>query len=261
MKKLKKRVFWAALAVILICFEAFGFDSAPPPLQGHREISSEAMMRFGFSVTAMFRVVDANLATDVREMFDGRHVGQATRHYRPAHHFDRHPKQAHQPAFDNGVRYLAAEWAVMIGYINAHQIIDAWHSFGRASHTLQDFFSHSNYVDLIKTEQLQVIDALFRFMPQAAAKNAQPPLSLKLTSFDKNKGGGADNGDIYHYQHDIFNKDNLRETKEAKKMINGRTKYDIAFIHAEKATELFIQYIRSTVGPIKFREFLRPHLK
>ncbi len=82
--------------------------------------------------------------------------------YAPAHHFDRNDgqhshvfPQAHLNAFTSGLFSLRGEWLTAV---HATQRGPALESFGRLVHALQDFYSHSNYVDL-QAEQI-LIDSL-----------------------------------------------------------------------------------------------------
>lgn len=60
----------------------------------------------------------------------------------PEYHFD-------DNAFEQGYRYLADLQAEIIHELRVHKNLEkAWMSFGKLTHASQDFYAHSNYIDL-----------------------------------------------------------------------------------------------------------------
>ena len=57
------------------------------------------------------------------------------------YHFDNN-------AFEAGRRYIQAQRLMLRPALEAGDAASAWRAFGRLTHAAQDFYSHSNYVDL-----------------------------------------------------------------------------------------------------------------
>lgn len=84
-----------------------------------------------FSPRALEQIIAANIYQD-------RLRGQIGH---PEYHFD-------DNAFEKSYAYIEEQRALTISYLMANDVISAWSAFGRLIHTAQDFYSHSNYVDL-----------------------------------------------------------------------------------------------------------------
>ena len=96
----------------------------------HAEITRQALKDL-FSEMALKKIVAANLYQD-------RPAGQIGH---DEFHFDNN-------AFEKGYAYIEEQRALVIGSLRSKEIPAAWAAFGRLTHTAQDFYAHSNYVDL-----------------------------------------------------------------------------------------------------------------
>ncbi len=84
-----------------------------------------------FSSRALDKIIAANLYQD-------RFLAQIGH---DEYHFDGN-------AFDKSYAYLEEQRALTVSSLMANDAPSAWSAFGRLTHTAQDFYSHSNYVDL-----------------------------------------------------------------------------------------------------------------
>src|SRR5512142_3046935 len=57
------------------------------------------------------------------------------------YHFD-------DSAFEKSYAYIEEQRRLTVSALMANDVFSAWSAFGRLTHTAQDFYSHSNYVDL-----------------------------------------------------------------------------------------------------------------
>ena len=96
----------------------------------HVEITRLAVGDF-FSSNALEKITKANLHQD-------RLLGLIGH---DEYHFD-------GSAFDKSYRYVEEQRARVISSLKANEAPSAWSAFGRLTHAVQDFYSHSNYVDL-----------------------------------------------------------------------------------------------------------------
>jgi len=140
--------------------------------------------------------------------------------YKPEHHFDRGPGVTDQNAFMAGVKYLQDQLKEAITNAMNAMKKAAIKAAGRALHALQDFKSHSNFIDLSAEDQKKAKDALFDNTKAA-------PGTLKLTGYDRNaKDPGKPPGDPY--PHDTKSKDNPEKNEEAKTAVGDKTKFELA---------------------------------
>ncbi len=84
-----------------------------------------------FSSRALEKIITANVYQD-------RVRGQIGH---DEYHFDNN-------AFEKSYAYLEAQRALTISALVASDVFSAWSAFGRLTHSAQDFYAHSNYVDL-----------------------------------------------------------------------------------------------------------------
>jgi len=102
----------------------------------HIEIIRRAFAQFpvggkAFSPRAIHTITTANLRQDV--------LGAQFGH--DQYHFDNN-------AFAGSRAYIEEQRALIKPALEGGQARSAWEAFGRLTHTAQDFYSHSNYVDL-----------------------------------------------------------------------------------------------------------------
>ena len=84
-----------------------------------------------FSPRALETVIEANLNQD-------RLRGQIGH---DEYHFDNN-------AFEKSYSYIEEQRALTVSSLMANDVLPAWSAFGRLTHTAQDFYAHSNYIDL-----------------------------------------------------------------------------------------------------------------
>ena len=84
-----------------------------------------------FSPNALEKIIAANLYQD-------RLLGQIGH---DEYHFDGN-------AFEKSYAYVEGQRALTTSSLMANDAPSAWSAFGRLTHAVQDFYSHSNYVDL-----------------------------------------------------------------------------------------------------------------
>ncbi len=136
-----------------------------------------------FSARAMKVVIDANVQVDALWNQLGRHEL----------HFD-------DNAFEKAYAYLAEQRALIRPALEAGRPQQAWKAFGRLTHTAQDFYSHSNYVDLWisrfpdgmapRASQIEPLDDGLADSP--ALRSGKPYLPLGFLSFVPVLGPWAD---------------------------------------------------------------------
>lgn len=96
----------------------------------HIEITRSALENH-FSESALQTIITANIKQDRMTYLIGHdHI-----------HFD-------SEAFEQGFRYIAEQETLLLALLHKGNVKGAWQALGRSLHSWQDFFSHSNYVDL-----------------------------------------------------------------------------------------------------------------
>jgi hypothetical protein len=98
--------------------------------QYHVEIMLASLGR-RFSPRAMSVIIQANVGQD-------RLAGQVGH---DEFHFDNN-------AFDKSHAYIESQRALTVSSLMNSDAVSAWAAFGRMTHTLQDFYAHSNYITL-----------------------------------------------------------------------------------------------------------------
>ena len=99
-------------------------------LRIHAEITKQALHQ-RFSAAALEKIIDANLYQD-------RILAQIGHN---EYHFDNN-------AFEESYAYIEQQRALVISALQANDMLSAWSAFGRLIHAAQDFYAHSNYIDL-----------------------------------------------------------------------------------------------------------------
>ncbi|MGE5377243.1 MAG: hypothetical protein ACM3XO_19480 [Bacteroidota bacterium] len=84
-----------------------------------------------FSPLALSKIAEANVNQD--------RISAQIGH--DEYHFDNN-------AFDQSHAYIEEQRALVIASLHQEDAASAWSAFGRLTHTVQDFYAHSNYIDL-----------------------------------------------------------------------------------------------------------------
>ena len=150
----------------------------------HRDITIRALTIIAVLTDCeLSRVADAVAKVD---SVDYDRLLRETNQYRPWHHFDRkvtrHPflpiyvqEETDEQAFEQGADYFRTRLAAARFLFSVNQRELGMEALGHALHALQDFFSHSNFVDLDPAPQRHLIEALYGRVPLIGG-------FLKLTS-------------------------------------------------------------------------------
>jgi hypothetical protein len=101
----------------------------------HIEITRQALQEL-FSAAALDGVVAANIYQD--------RIAAQIGH--DEFHFDNN-------AFEKSYAYIEEQRAITISSLRSNDVVSAWAAFGRLTHTAQDFYAHSNYIDLWLSRQ------------------------------------------------------------------------------------------------------------
>ena len=96
----------------------------------HVEITRKALKDL-FSDAAIETIIAANLYQD--------RIAAQIGH--DEYHFDNN-------AFEKSYAYIEEQRALVIVSLHSNDVPSAWTAFGRLTHTAQDFYAHSNYIDL-----------------------------------------------------------------------------------------------------------------
>ena len=96
----------------------------------HVEILQQALGDV-FSPAALAKIIRANVSQDRLSVQLGH----------DEYHFDNN-------AFDKSYAYIEEQRALVISSLNKEDPASAWSAFGRLTHTAQDFYAHTNYIEL-----------------------------------------------------------------------------------------------------------------
>jgi len=96
----------------------------------HAEIIKQALS-VSFGAAALEKIIQANLHQD-------RLAGQIGH---DEYHFDNN-------AFEKAYAYMEEQRSLIISSLQENGVPSAWSAFGRLTHSAQDFYAHSNYIDL-----------------------------------------------------------------------------------------------------------------
>jgi hypothetical protein len=234
------RMLVLPLAVMLLASPAMAFNSFPSG-NLHRHLTEAAAQAFGLSPSGIRLMGDENYRQDFDEMtlnlLPGKALVIPNGRYNPADHFDRNAGEDSAIAFNRGVLKLHFYVARAVSSLQHGQWKAAYLWMGRASHGLQDFFSHSNYVDLSPAEQATCRNILAGRTPLTAR-----PTELVMTGYDKTTGRDIP-GDAY--AHDAKSKDGPDKNDEARMHLGTQTKFQLAYDAALEATRAMIQGVRN----------------
>jgi hypothetical protein len=96
----------------------------------HVEILQQALAGL-FSQAALAKITEANLNQDRLSAQFGH----------DEYHFDNN-------AFEKSYAYIEEQRALVTSSLQREDAASAWSAFGRLTHTVQDFYAHTNYIDL-----------------------------------------------------------------------------------------------------------------
>jgi hypothetical protein len=176
----------------------------------HGDITREALKDEGVKGDYIAAIVSANWHQDYDQVkfIVGAPWLKPNDRYSPDHHFDRLKDKSHGEAFRRGAQYVRDQRGFAITKVGTNHMDLATQAIGRSMHALQDFFSHSNFVELSKEEQEATLDALFRRHPEGR----DPPAALKITGTQDGKDLPNDG-----YGHNAHAKDNPGKNDDARR--------------------------------------------
>jgi hypothetical protein len=217
------------LLLLSLPFSTGVFFSAPANafnLKTHRLITEEALIKFGYGKSAIRHLVWNNFKVDM------------SLKSHTEHHFD-------SENFAGSSKLIRTEFDQAVTALAANHPHHARKLLGRASHTVQDFFSHSNYVET--HEITDTIDLFSLKNPQTEV--ACDPITRQggLTSGYYPRGSRAF---PWKCTHEEINKDSPK-----------RPNYARAVQFATLETERFLQKFEDTLAaqvndPVRTRALL-----
>jgi len=119
-----------------------------------------------FSSNAFEKIIAANIDQD-------RLLGQIGH---DEYHFD-------GSAFEKSYQYVEKQRALTVSSLRAGDTVSAWSAFGRLTHAVQDFYSHSNYVDL--------------WLSHRSQKTSSPPSEIDPVAPDLLNHPALNSGRVY----------------------------------------------------------------
>lgn len=136
----------------------------------HIEITHLALEKY-FSSSALNVIVAGNLKQDkLRNQIGHDYI-----------HFD-------GSAFEPGFNYIAEQEQLILQYLQSADALPAWNAFGKIIHSWQDFFSHSNYVQLWSQkhphrapQDIEINDTEILQHPELASGKNYGPIELIAT--------------------------------------------------------------------------------
>jgi hypothetical protein len=228
---------------------ATAFESTVPGHRIHDGITREAARAAGFDNRDAGTLAASSGNPDLREtlLFDFhggafRFLPPNPKTYRANHHFDRGPGTSHAAAFAAGVAYVRERRARAIDASRGIGRAAALKTIAQALHALEDFFSHSNFVDLPPDEQAACVEAL-----RGGGRTA--PTSLKITSYFPLARNPEKPEDPLRYTHGTRSKDAGRKNADAAGRPAGsdRTRFALARAAATAAATEFLLGVRDSI--------------
>jgi hypothetical protein len=190
-------------------------------LDVHSQLTTEAA-RGVLSESQLRIVITYNLAQDLRQ-------------WESEVHFD-------NCAFAEGAQHIRDEWA-KIERLSDRLSDEGLTAFGRLLHTAQDFYAHSNWIELhLDQDIIPLWDFQVETLPAGIVSGTW------LIGFPKKCGSGAPS-------HDELNKDNPN-SPEGKKIVQsgphqGKTYFTLAFDAAlQESRRQFARLVGRELGPL-----------
>lgn len=244
--------------VVLSPLQSYAFSSYPRKIHGHDLATRNAAAAVGFTPKQNQKLQDMvyevdNSETKITRYFKGGNgwlmndrvimgesVAPKKNKYTPEHHFDRPGKNS---TFTLGVDHIAVKRELVMIAVDLNDVTWALTSLGYALHALQDFYSHTNYVDLNSTSRAE-LDSILVKVPATYTFTS----SLMQTAYHADAHEpGRPAGDSFG--HDDFCKDEPTMNAEAKKLVPAQnaTKYTLALSAAIRASQRFLEYLRRDI--------------
>lgn len=162
--------------------------------------------------------------------------------YFPELHFDRYKTESNAEAFDNGLVSYRANLNKAIEMAKAKDLMGAFTHLGGALHAIQDFASHSNYIELDENEQQKINEILF---DNRSIKEL--PATLKLTHYDPEEPiPGMPSGS--DYPHNLKSKDypyrgDVSQQEFENGVIGYQKAFDAGVFFGKKALAIFMRSV------------------
>jgi len=173
-------VLFLVLASVLVWSAILPVAGAFSP--GNHDDATQPALDCRVSPDAMEAIKQANKAVDDDPNYD------------PTEHFDRDPTKTSDQCFRESVKHVQAKKAEAIAAINGCHTEAAIKAIGEALHKIQDFYAHSNYVDLSVADQKTLRDA-FENPDIMDAVKVPLPNNLRLAAYIN---WGKDSPDSYN---------------------------------------------------------------
>ena len=164
------RVFLVAVIATIIALNLFSATDVRAFSADNHDRATEEALKGRVSPDAMEAIKQANRAVDKDPNYD------------PAEHFDRDPTKTSEQCFRESVKAVQAKKAEAIAAIIRCDTEAAIKAIGQALHKIQDFFAHSNYVDLNDAQRQTLREAFNN--PNIGNETEVPlPTWLRLTAY------------------------------------------------------------------------------
>ena len=229
---------------------AAAFESNVPGHRIHEAITKEAAATAGWKGRPLRALVAAVQApdldeTDLLSFRCGRlrFLAPKLSTYAAEHHFDRGPGVSDAEAFFAGVRYVQTQRASASVAVALDDDDEAIRCLGRALHALQDFFSHSSFVDLDDEDRAACLAALRDVA-------GSPPLALRITAYFPDDADPENPADREGYTHRAHAKDAPRKNQDAALRPRGAgspSHFEMARAAAVRETAAFLGDFRAAL--------------
>jgi hypothetical protein len=226
----KNEKYVLILAVLLMAGMVFNIRPAEAFKDSiHIEIDDKAFESLGFPQAYRKPVNLANVMQDLLYFWE------------PQYHGDRKSGETHEIAFNRTRDYIITQEQKIINLLQNGETLEAAIETGKALHAVQDFYSHSNFVELNETDRLNAKAALTN-------STIRIPSNVEMCGFWTEPPSKplpcSDNGSKYRpedplkYSHVDHNKDDPGSPA-------GTNDYEWA---NENATQHTIEFITQTWG-------------
>jgi len=151
-----------------------------------------------------------NFPSSYRKPIHLGNVQQDVYFFKPEYHGDRNAGESHETAFNRTRDYIISQRQIILNYLQQGEAKRAAFETGKALHAIQDFYSHSNFVELNETDRTKakaaLTDAALRIPSNLKMCGywTDPPLKPLPCS---DEGGLLRPEDPLKYSHTDHNKD------------------------------------------------------